>query len=207
MEIIKEKRTLLNRFPIRRSEWDRFRDGKRWFLAVIENERPKSPLCLDIGSGARPFPYANVVCDLYLRPTPQRGMKELDTKGKPFVLCDIHFLPFKTQAFDFATSHYVFEHIDDPKRVYSEMRRVSKHGYIQSPTWFNEEILYGEHLHKWVMIVRNGKLYYRPVWKSLRPLLPFDYIFHRLYKRFFLWRLVHAILDELLNPFTTRYYF
>lgn len=207
MEIIKEKRTLLNRFPIRRSEWDRFRDGKRWFLAVIENERPKSPLCLDIGSGARPFPYANVVCDLYLRPTPQRGMKELDTKGKPFVLCDVHFLPFKTQAFDFATSHYVFEHIDDPKRVYSEMRRVSKHGYIQSPTWFNEEILYGEHLHKWVMIVRNGKLYYRPVWKSLRPLLPFDYIFHRLYKRFFLWRLLHAILDELLNPFTTRYCF
>jgi SAM-dependent methyltransferase len=205
--MIREAKIVPKSLPIRQSEWDRFRHGKYWFFAVVESEGLDSPLCLDVGSGARPFPYANVLCDLYLTATLQRDMKELETKGKPFVLCDAQFLPFKTQAFDFATCYYLFEHVDDPKRIYSELRRVSKHGYVQSPSWFNEEIMYGEHVHKWVMIVRKGELYSRSVWKSLRPILPFDYIFHRLYKRFFFWRLVHAILDELLNLFTARYYF
>jgi len=52
------KEAILNRFPIRQSEWDRFRDGKRWFLAVVEDDGFRLPLCLDVGSGARPFPYA-----------------------------------------------------------------------------------------------------------------------------------------------------
>lgn len=196
-----------DRFPIRRSEWDRFKYGKRWFIAVVEKEGLESPLSLDIGSGARPFPYANVLCDMYLSPTPQRDMKELETKGKPFVVCDAQFLPFKTQAFDFVTCYYLLEHVDNPKRIYSEMRRVARHGYVQSPSWFNEEIMYGEHVHKWVVTVKDGRLYYESVWKTLRPLLPADYVFHRIYKRFFLWQLIHTILDELLNLFTTRYFF
>jgi len=205
--MVKETKIILNRFPIRRSEWNRFKDGKRWFFAVVEDEGLRRPLCLDVGSGARPFPKADILCDLYLTPTRQRDMKELETSGKPFVLCDAQFLPFRTQAFDFVTCYYLLEHVDDPKKIFLELRRVAKHGYIQSPSWFNEEIMYGEHVHKWVMIVRNGKLFYRPVWKSLGPILPFDYIFHRLYKRFFIWQLIHAILDELLNLFTIRYYF
>ena len=101
----------------------------------------------------------------------------------------------------------VLEHVDNPEKIYSELRRVARHGYIQSPSWYGEEIMYGEHVHKWVMLIRNKKLYYRTVWKTLQPFLPFDYVFHRLYKRFFFWRLVHAILDELLNIFTIRYKF
>jgi len=206
-DTIEKAITVPKRIPIRQSDWDRFRHGKHWFSVIVKKERLQSPLSLDIGSGARPFPYASVVCDLYLAPTPQRDMKELETKGKPFVVCDAQYLPFKTQAFDFATCLYLFEHVDDPKKIYSEMKRVSRHGYVQSPSWFNEEIMYGEPVHKWVMIIRDGKLYFRPVWKSLRPILPIDYVFQRLYKRFFLWRLIHTTLDELLNVFTTRYYF
>jgi SAM-dependent methyltransferase len=195
------------RVPIRQSDWDRFRHGKYWFAVIVEQEGLRSPLSLDIGSGGRPFPYANVLCDLNLKPTPQRDMRELEMKGKPFVVCDAQFLPFKTQAFDFATCLYLFEHVDDPGKIYSEMRRVSRHGYVQNPSWFNEEIMYGEPVHKWVITVRDGRLCFRPVWKSLRPMLPIDYVFQRLYRRFFLWRLIHTILDESLNLFTTRHYY
>lgn len=206
-DVIREERTVPDRFPIRPSEWDRFKYGKRWLSAVARSEGLRSMRCVDIGSGARPFPFASVLCDLYLTPTPQRDMRELETEGRPFVLCDAQFLPFRTHAFDFVTCYYLLEHVDDPVRIYSELRRVARHGYVQAPSWSNEEIMYGERVHKWVVMVRRGKLYYRPVWKSLSPLLPFDYIFHRLYRRFFLWRLIHSILDELLNLFTTRYYF
>jgi len=204
--VIKETR-IINRFPIRRSEWDRFKYGRRWFFEIVVNGGTRSPLCLDVGSGARPFPYADILCDLYLTATPQRDMKELETQGKPFVLCDAQFLPFRTQAFDFVTCYYLLEHVDNPKKIFAELKRVAKHGYIQSPSWFNEEIMYGEPVHKWIVIVKNGRPLYKPVCKSLRPMLPFDYIFHKIYQRFFFWQVIHAILDELFNLFTTRYNF
>ena len=196
---------ILNRFPIRRSEWDRFKDGKRWFYSIVRSEG--SLLCVDVASGGRPFPKADVLCDLYLEATPQRDMRELDTRGRPFVLCDACFLPFRDQVFGFATCYYLLEHVDNPKKVFAELVRVAKHGYVQCPSWFGEEVMYGEIVHKWAMVLRNRRLYFRPVWKTMEPVLPLDYIFHRLYKRFFFWRLIHAMLDELLGIFTIRYCF
>jgi hypothetical protein len=32
--------------------------------------------------------------------------------------------------------------------LYQELRRVSKHGYIQAPSWISE-LMYGEAVHKW----------------------------------------------------------
>ena len=40
-------------------------------------------------------------------------MKKLVTSGKPFVLCSCYNLPFKDKAFDFVTSYYLIEHVDD----------------------------------------------------------------------------------------------
>lgn len=201
-----EVNEILNRFPIRQSEWDRFKDGRRWFY-TIANKGWVDPLCLDVASGGRPFPKADVLIDLYWEVTPQRDMRELETGGKPFILCDAQFLPFRTQVFNFVTCYYLMEHVDDPEKLFAELTRVAKHGYIQSPSWFNEEIMYGEDVHQWVMIVKNGRLFFRPVWKTLKPVLPLEYIFQRLYKRFFSWRLIHAILDELFEMFTVKYTF
>jgi SAM-dependent methyltransferase len=198
---------IINRFPIRSSEMDRFKDGKRWYYRIVQRKSSRPPLCLDVASGGRPFPKADILCDLYREATPQRDMRELETKGKPFVLCDASFLPFRAKIFDFVTCYYLLEHVEDPKKVFAEMRRVSEHGYIQSPTWFNEEIMYGEDVHKWVLILKKQRLFYRSVWKTARPLLPLDYFCQRLYKKLFSWRLGHAILDELLHIFTVKYCF
>jgi SAM-dependent methyltransferase len=194
----------LDRCPIRLSELDRFKFGKQKYYEVKNGKTDGSMLCLDIACGAKPFPKANVLCDLHVEPVPDRSMKQLVTCGKPFVRCSCYELPFKTQAFDFVTSYYLIEHIDDPWTLVKELKRVSKHGYIQSPSWFNE-LLYGEKVHNWTVKKSNNQLYVKPIKKALPP-IRFGFIFHRLY-RFETWRIIHAILDEKLHLFTVKYDF
>ena len=141
---------LAERFPIRKSELDRFKFGKKKYREVESQKTGGDLLCLDIACGAKPFPKANVLCDLHVEPVPDRSMKKLVTGGKPFVLCSCYALPFKEKAFDFVTSYYLIEHLDDPWRLIRELKRVSKHGYVQSPSWFNE-FLYGEDVHYWAV--------------------------------------------------------
>jgi SAM-dependent methyltransferase len=193
------------RFPIRKSELDRFKFGKKWYYEIANLDGDKAPFCLDVACGAKPFPKAHVLCDLYLKPVPDRSMKGLVTGGKPFVLCDCRFLPFRDKAFDFVTCYYLIEHINDPRSLFKELKRVSKHGYIQSPSWFNE-ILYGEKVHNWIVIKRGDELYVKPVNNGRRFNVHFGFVFHKLY-RFCRWQILHAILDETLHLFTVRYMF
>src|ERR1700704_5651948 len=55
---------------------------------------------LDIGSGGDPFPYATCLVDRFLDPTPHRH-GSITQEDKPFVLADIHPLPFRAKNFDF----------------------------------------------------------------------------------------------------------
>lgn len=195
----------LPRFPIRKSELDRFKFGKRRYYEIANLVRNKPPYCLDIACGAKPFPRASVLCDLHVSPVPDRRMKALVTDGKPFILCDCGHLPFKDRAFDFVTSYYLIEHIDDPWSFFKELKRVSKHGYIQCPSWFNE-LLYGEDVHKWVVLTRNGNLYVKPARNGKGFTVHFGFVFQKLY-RSHAWQIFHAILDETLHLFTVHYSF
>jgi SAM-dependent methyltransferase len=197
--------SILARFPVRKSELDRFKFGKRAYLATVDLEGKKPPLCLDVACGAKPFPNAHVLCDLHLDRVPDRSMKELRTDEKPFVLCDCRFLPFKDHAFGFVTSYYLLEHVDDPGCMFNELKRVSRHGYIQCPSWFNE-ILYGENVHKWAVLKRNGKLCVKSLGGGDRFQFRLGFVFHRLY-RTSVWQILHAILDESLHLFSVRYEF
>jgi len=194
----------LPRFPIRKSELDRFKFGKKWYYRIASLEANKNLFCLDVGCGAKPFPKAHVLCDLYLTRVPDRRMENLVTQGKPFVLCDCHILPFKDKAFDFVTSYFLIEHIDYPGDLFKELKRVSKHGYIHCPSWINE-IMYGEDVHKWIVIKLDEKLYVKPIDRK-RFKLCFGFIFQKLY-RLRTWQLLHAILDETLHLFAVQYAF
>jgi len=197
--------TLRNRFPVRKSELDRFKFGKRKLHEIARLKTEGSPFCLDIACGAKPFPEANVLCDLHVEPVPDRSMKKLVTEGKPFVLCSCYSLPFKDQAFDFVTSYYLIEHVTDPWGLIREIKRVSKHGYVQCPTWFNE-FLYGEDVHYWTIQKRDNKLCVKPINNGAIPPFRFGFIFHRLYKHS-TWQILHAILDEKFHLFTVKYDF
>jgi len=195
----------LQRFPIRKSELDRFKFGKQKLHEIVGFSTVGSALCLDIACGAKPFPEANVLCDLHVAPVLDRSMKGLVTEGKSFVLCSCYSLPFKDKAFDFVTSYYLIEHLTGPWRLLKELKRVSKHGYVQCPSWFNE-LLYGEDVHFWTVTKRENKLYIKAISKGAIPPIRFGFIFHRLY-RLASWRVMHAILDEKFHLFTVRYDF
>jgi len=63
--------------------------------------------------------------------------------------------------------------------------------------------MYGEDVHKWIVVKREGKLYIKSlVGKHLR----LGFVFHRLY-RTEVWQVLHAVLDETLHLFTIRYEF
>jgi SAM-dependent methyltransferase len=194
---------LLNRFPVRKSELDRFKFGKRKYIE-LKRINGASSLCLDIACGHKPFPEADVLCDLHAEPVPDRRMNRLVTNGKPFVLCSCFFLPFKDKAFDYVTSYYLLEHVADPWSLYAEFRRIAKHGFIQCPSWFNE-FLYGEDVHYWTVLKRGNGLYVKPIKKGAVQ-LRFGFIFHQLYKHAS-WQVFHAILDEKFHLFTVQYEF
>jgi SAM-dependent methyltransferase len=196
---------ILQRFPIRDSELDRFKFGKKKYNEIARLKNNGSPYCLDIACGANPFPGANVLCDLHAEPVPDRSMKMLVTEGKPFIECSCYSLPFKDKVFDFATSYYLIEHVDDPWTLFRELKRISKHGYIQCPSWFNE-FLYGEDVHKWIVFKRKDTLYIKPINRRATTHLRFGFIFHRLYRNK-TWQILHAILDEKLHLFTVKYDF
>jgi SAM-dependent methyltransferase len=193
---------VLQRFPIRKSELDRFKSGKRQYYDLLFLNKQPFPSCLDVACGAKPFPKANVLCDLNAKPVPDRRMKCLVTEEKPFVLCDSRYLPFKDKAFDFVTSYYLLEHVPAPWLVFRELKRVSKHGYIQCPTWFNE-ILYGEDVHHWIVLKRKDKLYLKKI-DNGKLQVHLGFIFHRLYQSS-LWQIIHAILDETFHMFSVCY--
>jgi SAM-dependent methyltransferase len=200
-----QKNGALQRFPIRKSELDRFKFGKQKLDEIARLKTDGSPLCLDIACGAKPFPEANVLCDLHAEPCADRNMKNLVTEGKPFVLCSCYSLPFKDQAFDFVTSYYLIEHVTNPGVLFQEIKRVSKHGYVQCPTWFNE-FLYGEDVHYWIIQQHSHKLYVKSLKNGAIPPFRFGFIFHKLYKHS-TWQIIHAILDEKFHLFTVKYAF
>ncbi|MCW3983069.1 MAG: class I SAM-dependent methyltransferase [Candidatus Bathyarchaeota archaeon] len=194
----------LRRCPIRKSELDRFKFGKQAYNRVVGLSAEGAGLCLDVACGAKPFPKADVLCDLYVEPVPDRSMKKLETAGKPFVLCSCYALPFKDCAFEFVTSYYLIEHLAYPRTMFNEMKRVSRHGYIQSPSWLNE-LFYGESVHSWIVFKKRNQLLLKPL-KGASASLRLGFIFHKLY-RHPTWQVIHAILDEKLHLFTVRYDF
>jgi SAM-dependent methyltransferase len=195
----------LQRVPLRELELDRFKFGKRKYYQIALSSHNQLLNCLDVACGAKPFPKADVLCDLNVKPVADRSMKSLETCGKPFVLCNCCFLPFKEKAFDFVTSYYLVEHIDDPSAFFRELKRVSKHGFVQCPTWFNE-LLYGEKVHNWIVLKRGKRLFIRAIGEDAKWKLNFGFVFHRLYK-LKRWQLLHAIIDETFHIFTLKYDF
>lgn len=199
-----ENAQMHQRFPIRKSELDRFKFGKQKYNEIVQLTKDGLPFCLDIACGAKPFPNADVLCDLHTEPCPDRSMKNLVTGGKPFVLCSCYNLPFKDKAFDFVTSYYLIEHVEEPWSLLKEIKRVSNHGYVQCPSWFNE-LLYNEPVHYWIIFKHNNNLYIKPIKKeSIQP--KFGFFFHKLYRNG-TWQIMHAILDEMFHFFTVKYDF
>jgi len=116
---------------------------------------------LDIGSGGDPFPHATVLTDRYIQPTRHRHAAFV-SDHRPVIISDIDHLPFSTQAFDFVYCAHVLEHVEDPIQSCGELMRVSKAGYIETPTLSKDMLFnWAEGMHKWhVMSIANTLCFY-----------------------------------------------
>src|SRR5690242_1222787 len=100
----------------------------------------ENDLVLEIGSGDRPNPRSDVLCDRYIEDNTERGGNlQID---RPLVCGDGHYLPFQDQAFDYVIASHIIEHMDDPVKFCQELMRVSKRGYIESPTEVAEKLFF-----------------------------------------------------------------
>jgi hypothetical protein len=142
---------------------------------------------LDVGGAGKIFPRANVVVDILKydrrKPGAPADMPEAFSKDDWYVgdICSTAvWSHFKNKEFDFVICSHTLEDIRDPIYVCSQMIRVGKAGYIETPSRFREcakanpnDLVSGWDHHRWIVDVVDGKLIFTPKlsWAHL-----FDYI-------------------------------
>ena len=137
----------------------------RW--VTLQNKLRESQSIIDLGCGNNPIPQAKVGVDLYIEPKernlgqgPVIDFEKFKTRGMEFVNTRIDGpLPFKDKQFDFAYSHHVFEHLEDPATACREMMRIAKAGVIITPSYF-AEIIFGRPYHRWLVMDRDNTIFF-----------------------------------------------
>jgi SAM-dependent methyltransferase len=130
----------------------------RWSLRRLHCPVSNDALVLEVGAGGNPYPRANVLLDA-MEDTIERNEKNLIT-DRPLVLGLCESLPFKDKCFDFVIASHVLEHTDNPEKFLSELMRVSKAGYIETPEgWFEKMCAFT--YHRLEVSNLNGKLLIR----------------------------------------------
>jgi len=133
-------------------------------------------LVLEIGSGDNPKPRSDVLCDKIPEDDTERGGRIV--LDRPFIAADWQYLPFADKSFDYIICCHVLEHAEDPALFLSELMRVGKGGYIETPTEIGEK-LYGWPYHKWfINLDSSGKLIFRRKTEKS----PFGQLFHHLFR-------------------------
>jgi len=133
-------------------------ESMAWSLRRLYCPVPSKALVLEVGSGGNPFPRANVLLDAY-EESRERHWAPL-VADRPTVLGYGERLPFRDKAFDFVIACHVLEHSPNPSAFLSELQRVARAGYIESPDAFMERINpYRD--HRLEVTVREGSLLIR----------------------------------------------
>ena len=136
--------------------WRPLSDVVRW----LANRLPDDARVLEIGPGQLPFWRAGMFVD---------NVNAADIPADRFIKCDVNFepLPFADKSFDFVYCRHVLEDMVNPFMICSEMSRVAKAGYIETPSPFAELCRgidgdappwRGYHHHRWIVWVGAGEL-------------------------------------------------
>jgi hypothetical protein len=142
---------------------------------------PPEALVVDVGGGASPFPRADYIIDLI--EYDRRGTGSAGNIHKCMTLtprfnrntwisgvdlCGREPWPFPDKFFDFAVCSHVLEDVRDPMHICSELQRIAKAGYIETPSRIEEQSLGVEHPryagfwhHRWLVEARGSRLEFR----------------------------------------------
>ena len=127
---------------------------------------------LDVGGGVEVFPRADAVLDLMPYAARQRAQLAHHTERfgpDDWFVGDVcsaaAWAPFADKSFDFVICSHVLEDVRDPIYLCSQLMRVGKAGYIETPSRFREcakasadDGVTGWEHHRWVMDVEGDTL-------------------------------------------------
>lgn len=99
---------------------------------------PHDGLVLEVGSGDSPSPRSDVLFELTLESFERAGAKTV--VDRPLVLGNVERLPFRDKAFDYVIAFHVLEHMERPECFFSELERVARAGYLETPSFWSERI-------------------------------------------------------------------
>ena len=117
---------------------------KRSSKQYIDNQIEKNPNwnILDIGCGYTAHEKATVICDV-------QDLSEF-YKNKKFIKLESKKLPFKDKEFNFVIASHVIEHVEDVSFFIKELERVSSKGYIELPTFLEDNLVFeNKNDHVW----------------------------------------------------------
>ena len=118
------------------------RTSKKYIDNLLQNNTTWN--ILDIGCGYNASKFAKVICDV----------QDLSNhyQDKKFIRLTEKKLPFKDKEFDFVVASHVMEHVEDVNFFIKELERVSKKGYIELPTMFEDNLVFeNKKDHLWHM--------------------------------------------------------
>lgn len=129
---------------------------------------------LDVGGWMKPFPRADYVMDIM--PCESRGLlgqvlasTERFDASRWLVrdFCDREPYPFPDKYFDYVTCSHVLEDVRDPIWICSELERIAKAGYIETPSRLIEQTMGVESLaypgychHRWLVETKEDHLWF-----------------------------------------------
>jgi len=96
---------------------------------------------LEVGGGHNPYSGVTHAVDKFPRNNAQRAGDMALVQGAKFFEGDLESLPFKNEIFDFLYVSHVFEHVNHPEKAVSEINRVSRRGYMETPSPLREQII------------------------------------------------------------------
>ncbi|GGI82035.1 methyltransferase domain-containing protein [Legionella impletisoli] len=128
----------------------------RWALRKFNLPIDKNSLVLDVGSGATPYPRADVLLDRLTGAEHRCG--EPMMIDRPAVFGNASKMPFRDKAFDFVIASHVLEHMSKPEEFIKELQRVAKAGYIETPNAIFERF-YPYDIHCLEILDKDGVLY------------------------------------------------
>ena len=112
---------------------------------------------VEIGSGHNPTIRANVIVEKYINDNTHRCGNIKIYPHQIFINADGENMPFENKEFDYAICCQVLEHVDHPAKFISELCRVAKRGYIETPSLIGE-FLFPKKAHRWVILDIDQKL-------------------------------------------------
>ena len=116
---------------------------------------------IEIGGGSNPCERANVITN-YESEENQQGkkIKHIDSARMINHVNVEDLSMFNNKSFDYSICVQTLEHVDSPLKACNELMRISKAGYIETPSELCEQLI-GFPFHKWLIRIDttdNNKL-------------------------------------------------